>query len=144
MTVKLNNRWSKPWLPSAVLRTLLFVAVLVAVVGGVAAFGPRAQDFDTVAVGDPIAVRLERLSDLDLKRYYLRCSQAARNELGSGGIALCSIGYELLLQRAFGGDFYALLAWSREQSGDSATAGRQWGGLTESAGTRNRIARHGE
>jgi len=39
-----------------------------------------------------------------------------QNSLGSNGIALCSIGYEILLTRTFGGDFFALLAWSRSQS----------------------------
>ena len=52
----------------------------------------------------------------ELKSFYRNCSRAAvAGSLSSGEIALCSIGYEVLLQRAFDGDFRALLAWSRSQ-----------------------------
>ena len=63
-----------------------------------------------------IEVRLERFSEAQLKDFYLRCSRAAGERRMSGGeIAICSIGYELLLKRAFHGDFDALVAWSRRQ-----------------------------
>jgi hypothetical protein len=64
--------------------------------------------------------RQERLSDSDLKSFYLECSRTGRRSLGMGGVAECSVGYELLLQRTFEGDFYALLAWSRRQHADGA------------------------
>ena len=38
---------------------------------------------------------------------------AMRQHLASGEIALCSMGYERLLQGTFRGDFHALLAWRR-------------------------------
>ena len=67
--------------------------------------GDRAGYFNAV---------LERLSETDLKEFYLRCSrEAIRGRMGAGEIALCSQGYELLLKRSFGGDFFALLEWRR-------------------------------
>lgn len=69
---------------------------------------------------DSTKARLERLSDSDLKSFYLECSRTGRRSLGMGGVAECSVGYELLLQRTFDGDFYALLAWSRRQRADGA------------------------
>lgn len=64
-------------------------------------------------IGDIVA-SLEKLSESDLKKFYVRCSHAAlRGRMGSGEIALCSTGYEILLKRVFRGDFRALLEWSR-------------------------------
>jgi hypothetical protein len=63
----------------------------------------------------PVAA-IRRLSEQELKAFYLQCSQAAMQKtLGPSAIALCSIGYEVLLKGTFGGDFFALLAWSRKQ-----------------------------
>jgi hypothetical protein len=72
---------------------------------------------------DPIRGRIESLSMHEVKQFYLGCSNSAlRGRLDSAGTALCSIGYDVLLRRHFGGDFHALLAWSRNQAnvGDSA------------------------
>lgn len=53
----------------------------------------------------------------DLKRVYLQCNDAALGgRLGWPGVMGCSVIYETLKQRAFGGDFDRLLAWSREQA----------------------------
>ena len=61
---------------------------------------------------------IQRLPDADLKEFYLRCNRAAlRGGLGSGEVALCSVGYETLLKRTFEGDFHALLDWRRAQQG---------------------------
>jgi len=69
------------------------------------------------------ASALRNLSEHDLKAFYLRCSHAASHgSLGSSDIALCSVGYEMLLNDVFGGDFFALLAWSRSQSGEATRA----------------------
>lgn len=66
---------------------------------------------------DVHAAALRQLSDEGLKTYYLQCSDSAlQSALGASEIALCSVGYELLLQRVFGGDFFALLTWSRSQA----------------------------
>jgi len=52
----------------------------------------------------------------ELKRIYLACDRAAINgELDTAGIRQCSIVYEELKRRAFGGDFDELLAWSKAQ-----------------------------
>ena len=77
--------------------------------------------------GDPDAVQSDRLmlaylasaDELkdaridDLKNTYLSCDRAAMGgKLDTPGIMLCSIVYEELKHRAFGGDFDKLLAWS--------------------------------
>lgn len=75
---------------------------------------------DIVAGESRFVAQLERLPELDLKSFYLRCSRAASQSLlGSGEAALCSLGYEILLKRTFGGDFFALLAWSRLHPDDT-------------------------
>jgi hypothetical protein len=52
----------------------------------------------------------------ELKRAYLSCSGAALSGRLSGGeIMACSLVYEELKRRAFGGDFHKLLAWSKTQ-----------------------------
>ena len=51
-----------------------------------------------------------------LKSAYLQCEQTAvSGRLGTGEIMLCSVLYEELKQRAFGGDFPRLKAWADEQ-----------------------------
>ena len=51
-----------------------------------------------------------------LKREYLACDRSAMSgRLSSGGIMHCSMVYEELKRRAFGGDFDRLLAWSNSQ-----------------------------
>jgi hypothetical protein len=59
---------------------------------------------------------LKDLSIDELKRVYLGCDSAAiGGQLSKSEIMLCSVVYEELKQRAFGGDFDKLLAWSRAQ-----------------------------
>jgi hypothetical protein len=110
-------------------RLIRFAFAVVAVNAALLAAGVRAQALDPDVergVGqDRTKARLERLSDSDLKSFYLDCSRAGRRSLGMGGVAVCSVGYELLLQRTFGGDFYALLAWSRRQQVDGAETQRR-------------------
>lgn len=75
------------------------------------------------AAADPIRGRIERLSMLEAKQFYLDCSRSAmRGRLDGASTALCSIGYDVLLKRHFGGDFHALLAWSRSQADGSEAA----------------------
>jgi hypothetical protein len=51
-----------------------------------------------------------------LKSAYLQCEHmAVKGKLGTGEIMLCSVLYEELKQRAFGGDFPRLKAWADEQ-----------------------------
>jgi len=50
----------------------------------------------------------------ELKRAYLSCDRAAMNgRLQSAAVMQCSIIYEELKRRAFGGNFESLLVWSR-------------------------------
>jgi hypothetical protein len=61
--------------------------------------------------GGPQAVLID-----ELKSVYLSCSSAAADgRLDTAAIMQCSIVYEELKRRAFGGDFGRLLAWSRAQ-----------------------------
>ncbi len=62
-------------------------------------------------VGKPIVIPIN-----ELKSVYLACNRAVTSgRLDTGGIMKCSVVYEALKQRAFGGDFHKLLAWSRAQ-----------------------------
>ena len=52
----------------------------------------------------------------ELKRLYTACERSSmRRVLGAEEIAQCSVVYEALKQRAFGGDLEKLLVWSRAQ-----------------------------
>ena len=57
---------------------------------------------------------IRTLTESELKRFYLQCSRASMLGRMSGGeIQLCSVGYEQLLQRVFGGNFREFLEWRR-------------------------------
>lgn len=63
-----------------------------------------------------IIARYEQLPDRCLKTLFSDCSSAARQTMLDGSTAaVCSIGYEALLRRSFGGDFEGLLAWWRAE-----------------------------
>lgn len=68
--------------------------------------------------GHPLANRsatilsMEQLPDSCLKSLLVECNQSARERLlDLGSAALCSMGYEALLHKSFGGSFGAMLAW---------------------------------
>ncbi|TFY98369.1 hypothetical protein [Ramlibacter humi] len=70
--------------------------------------------------GNPLLHRDERIRQYEnlgepcLKRLLVECNAAASRQLLDEGQAFaCSIGYEALLKRGFGGDFQAMLAWWR-------------------------------
>lgn len=77
--------------------------------------GPRLERAGLEAgASDSIRQRLERLSEQEMKRFYVGCSQAdTERRLDSGGVMACSIGYDVLLKKHFAGDFDQLLSWSR-------------------------------
>lgn len=61
----------------------------------------------------PLDDELKRVSIDELKRVYQSCDrEAISGQLSAGGIMNCSIVYEELKRRAFGGDFDKFLAWS--------------------------------
>jgi hypothetical protein len=63
-----------------------------------------------------LRARLEAMPETDVKAFYARCSDASSERRLDGGEAMaCSIGYEVLLQKHFNGDFEGLLSWSRRQ-----------------------------
>lgn len=94
------------------------VLAAAASVGALLAAAPAQEPVAAPQREATVVAHLETLSDERLKAFYLGCSDAATaRQLGSGEIALCSIGYEMLLQRSFGGDFVALLGWSRRHDG---------------------------
>ncbi|MCG3189156.1 MAG: hypothetical protein LKCHEGNO_01429 [Burkholderiaceae bacterium] len=72
--------------------------------------------FSVLRDRDTIAARFEAMPEAELKTLYLHCSaEADRRLLDIGEAAVCSIAYEALKRRIFGGDFEALLAWWRAQ-----------------------------
>jgi hypothetical protein len=80
------------------------------------AAGPSLTTIEVGLVHDSVRAGIEALSEREAKEFYLECSRAAMlGQLGTGETAVCSVSYEVLLRRHFGGDFHALLAWSRSQ-----------------------------
>lgn len=72
------------------------------------------------ALGAPVASGQTRNEDIssasidELKRFYLACDRASmRGRLAGTEVMHCSLVYEELKRRAFGGDFERFLAWSR-------------------------------
>lgn len=95
---------------------------------GLAAAGAVAQTPDNailVLQQEDFAANFERLSDDQLKVLYLNCArESARRAFGSGDAAFCSVAYEALKRRVFGGEFHALYAWERAQlANDAAMVG---------------------
>ena len=84
-------------------RSAAFVAAMLATAPAVRAQSPGI-DPDSISIAA-------------LKRVYLACNRAVLDGwLDGAGVMQCSVVYEALKQRAFGGDFDRLLAWSRAQS----------------------------
>jgi len=78
---------------------------------------------DAAVSRDPVRVAMERLSESELKQFYLQCCrEAAGRGLDTGETMACSIGYDVLLKNHFGGDFHLLLAWSRAQQQELSRA----------------------
>lgn len=85
------------------------------VVIGTSAAGERATAAETAATLSSGAQAIDRLHPQALKLRYLGCEQAASDgTLDRSGIMSCSVVYEELKQRVFGGSFDALHAWWRE------------------------------
>ena len=102
-------RCALSWMTAVALLLLINAEVAVAA-------GPSLPTSEVAQAHGSVRAGIEALSMQEAKQFYLDCSRAAmRGRLGSGETAVCSIGYEVLLERHFGGDFYALLAWSRSQ-----------------------------
>ncbi len=90
----------------------------VALLGLRAAGAPAAPDPDSLHQS-----RLQRVPVEELKAMYLNCNrEALAGRLDAGAIMACSVVYETLKQRAFGGDFDALRSWSRARDADAGVA----------------------
>lgn len=108
---------SKAWWSAVAVMALAVSAPVAAQVGPAACVVPQDE-------GHPLAERqgrlsqYERLPDHCLKTLVMECSTVANQQLlDMGSAATCSMGYEVLLRRGFGGDFQAMLAWWRTQQG---------------------------
>jgi hypothetical protein len=113
-----RTRRPRPWMAAVTILLLIGPDV------GLAA-GPRLETSEVVMAHDSVRAGIEALSEREAKQFYLDCSRAALGgRLSNGETAACSIGYDVLLKRHFGGDFHALLAWSRSQPqrGDGGSA----------------------
>jgi hypothetical protein len=68
------------------------------------------------AAAEPDRSQLKHLTIDDLKAIYAACNDAVLNgRIDFGTVAQCSVVYEELKERAFGGDFARLREWSRSQ-----------------------------
>ena len=66
---------------------------------------------------DPVRTAIERLSQHEIMAFYARCAdEVAGRKLAAGEVMICSIVYDVLLNKHFSGNFDQLLAWSRAQS----------------------------
>jgi hypothetical protein len=70
----------------------------------------------------PLAARsasmtwFEQMPESCLRTMFMECAAAAHSHLlDIGSATFCSVGYEALLKRGFGGDFHALIGWWRSQ-----------------------------
>lgn len=87
------------------------------------------RDSNNARAGESIDAARGILNDMPAERVkaiYLAClGEATQRPLGGGEAAFCSIVYDVLLTRHFGGDFHGLLAWSRQA--DVVDAGADYG-----------------
>lgn len=108
------------------LRWVVLVAAL-GMAGPVEAQAPTAEcgadPPDVAPLADRAAAleSFERLPESCLKALFVVCADAAgRQLLDMGSAAMCSISYEALLKRGFGGDFHALMGWWRARYSSSS------------------------
>ena len=63
---------------------------------------------------DPVRAALLGQAAADLRQIYRVCArESVAGRLSGAEITACSIAYDVLLKRQFGGDFAALLDWSK-------------------------------
>lgn len=77
------------------------------------------------AAAQPDRTILARHSEDELKQVFLACDRGAATALlGAADAAACSLVYEELKERVFGGDFRRLVAWWKAQPRDRPPAAR--------------------
>ena len=88
------------------------------------ALAQTADDVRVLSPQQPFLAPFERLSDAQLKEYFLRCSRDATERLlALDEGALCSAAQDALKDRSFAGDFSALLTWWRVHRDDPVPGG---------------------
>ena len=96
------DRW-RGWLPE-----LLIAAFTLLDAHGVA----LASDREGAGERHRVLTELHATPEAQLRRHYLRCAQASNERLLAPDEAiLCVLVADVLMQRAFGGDFSALITW---------------------------------
>lgn len=96
---------------------MAIVTILAGQPGRLACFvGLGALLLGAQAVAGPSGERRDGMTIETLKSVYLDCAaRATRQRQDTGDVMLCSIAYEELKRRAFGGDFSRLRAWEDRQ-----------------------------
>ncbi|HEU0204585.1 MAG TPA: hypothetical protein VFR86_29590 [Burkholderiaceae bacterium] len=91
--------------------------------GGTAfAQGPDPRGVAAMGAAEPLQAHFERIPEQQLKGVVLNCArEAATRVLGYDEAIPCSIAWETLKRRSFGGDFTALLAWWQAHRDDPVT-----------------------
>jgi len=106
-----DARPRRSWPPAGLAIGLLGIGLLTS--SPLQAREPDRFDYE---MHDRAASAFRALPEDELKSRFLQCEGSVmRTSLGWNDVALCSIAYQVLLERAFGGDFLALLAWWRSQ-----------------------------
>jgi hypothetical protein len=98
------------------MRALVLVLLASLSISAVASDAVREEPRPPVrpAPFEETVAEIRKLTEAELKRFYLKCSRASvRGRISGGEIQLCSVGYEQLLQRVFGGNFQEFLEWRR-------------------------------
>lgn len=98
------------------MRTLALVLLAPLAASAVASDAVREELRPPVPLApfEEAVAEIRTLTEAELKRFYLRCARASvRGHISGGEIQLCSVGYEQLLQRVFGGNFREFLEWRR-------------------------------
>jgi hypothetical protein len=63
---------------------------------------------------------MERMPENCLKSMLIQCSETAdRQFMDLGSAAMCSMGYEALLRKSFGGSFHAFMEWWRRERAEA-------------------------
>src|SRR4051812_29615586 len=82
---------------------------------------PASESMNLLSERSEVLRQVEQLPAQCLKTIVRECSGGAdKGLLDFSSAAMCSISYEALLQKGFGGDFPALLAWWREERTSAA------------------------
>jgi hypothetical protein len=102
-------------LPALLAAACLFAAVPTFARAGDATCTIATEEADPLADRQDLLAEYERLPAGCLQATFRQCTEASeRTLLDLGSAAMCSIGYEALLRKHFGGDFHALMAWWRD------------------------------